>query len=104
MAGILVKVAVFLVGAGIGIYTAVYLIVAGNDKAGLGRVAAIISAPPYLLTELLFPAARNSTGPGATTRVGWYVVFLLVWWALLGGTAALGAAWAIQRSRRSMGV
>ena len=103
MAGIVAKVAVFLLGAGVGMYTAVYLMIAGNDRVGLGRVAAILSAPPYLLTELLFPAARNAAGPGATTRMGWYVVFLLTWWALLGGAAALGAAWAIQRGRRAMG-
>ena len=59
---ILGKFLIFCLGVPIGIYIAFYIVIAGEDEKGIGRVAAFIEAPLFWISQTLYPP--NSGGGG----------------------------------------
>ena len=81
---ILGKFLIFCLGVPIGIYIAFYIVIAGEDEKGIGRVAAFIEAPLFWISQTLSPP--NSGGGAA----GCFMLLHFSFWGVLGGLFLLG--------------
>ncbi len=79
---VLVKIIGFMVGAPIGIWLALYMVIAGNGRKGIGRAIVIIELPVMLVARCIF-------GP---VGIGLYTILHLGFWFLCGGLSGLGIA------------